>query len=80
MSNLETYNKAFCEALTLQPNELNDDLAFNAIPAWDSVGHMMLVAALEAEFGIELAPDDIVGFDSYKAGKRILQDQYKIEF
>ena len=41
------------------------DMVYKDHPAWDSAGQMALVAALEAEFGIRLAAEDIYRLRSY---------------
>lgn len=73
MSSVEKYYHLFMEAFSLQAEEINDDLAYNTIPAWDSVGHMMLMSALESTFGIMLETEDIIDFSSVGKGKEILQ-------
>lgn len=79
MSNLEKYNEAFCSALEITENDLAG-LQYQAIPAWDSVGHMGLVAALEDAFDIMMDTDDIIDLNSYEKGKEILTKNYGIEF
>ena len=79
MSNLEKYNEAFCSALEITENDLAG-LQYQAIPAWDSVGHMGLVAALEDAFDIMMDTDDIIDLNSYEKGKEILAKNYGIEF
>lgn len=77
MSNLEKYNKAFCE--TFQIEELTlPGLKYQSIPEWDSVGHMSLVAAIEDTLEIMMDTDDIIDFSSYEKGKEILK-KYNIE-
>ena len=49
-----------------------ETLKYQDIPAWDSVGHMGLVAALEDEFEIEMEIDDIIDMSSFNKGKEIL--------
>tara|TARA_B110000003_G_scaffold274244_1_gene313765 strand:- start:7522 stop:7758 length:237 start_codon:yes stop_codon:yes gene_type:complete len=49
-----------------------ETLKYQDIPAWDSVGHMGLVATLEDEFDIEMEIDDIIDMSSYEKGKEIL--------
>lgn len=71
MSNLELYNKAFEEGLGVEEKDL-PGLEYQAIPAWDSVGHMNLVAALEDAFDIMMDTDDIIDFSSYEKGKEIM--------
>jgi acyl carrier protein len=36
----------------LSAEQAKGPLAMNQLPAWDSLGHMQLVAALEQEFGL----------------------------
>ena len=80
MTNLEKYNKAFMETLEITEDQLAD-LKYQDIEAWDSVGHMSLVAALEDAFDIMMDTDDIIDFNSYEKGKEILaKDTYGVEF
>ncbi len=71
MSNLAKYDSAFKDTFQLQPADL-PELKYQTHAAWDSVGHMQLMAALEDAFRIELDIDDIIEFSSYQAGKTIL--------
>lgn len=71
MTNLEKYNQAFLETFDVSASNLAD-LKYKSIPAWDSVGHMSLIAAIEEAFDIEIATDDIVDLSSYAKGKDIL--------
>ena len=61
MSNLEKYNNAFMECFEISDNQLSE-LKYQDIQAWDSVGHMGLVAALEDAFDIMMDTDDIIDF------------------
>ena len=72
MSNQEKYDQAFVEAFSLEQADVNDDLKYNDIPEWDSIGHMALMAELEDAFDISMETDDIVEFADYKKGKEIL--------
>lgn len=77
MSNLETYTKAFTETFDITEDKTKD-LKYQDIEAWDSVGHMGLIAALEDSFDIMLDPDDIVDLSSFEKGIEILK-KYNIE-
>lgn len=77
MSNLEKYNNAFVENLQVTEDQLAG-LQYQAVPLWDSVGHMTLMAALEDAFDIMLDTDDIIDFSSYEKGKEILK-KYEVE-
>ena len=75
--NLKKYDEAFMEALEIGEDRLNDDLVYESIETWDSVGHM---AALEDAFDIMMDTDDIIDFNSYKKGKTMLSEKYDVEF
>ncbi len=77
MSNLEKYTKAFTETFEIA-EEQTKGLKYQDIQAWDSVGHMGLVAAIEDAFDIMLDPDDIVDLSSFEKGMEILK-KYNIE-
>lgn len=47
-------------------------LTYRGIEAWDSVGHMQLVAALETEFDVMLETDDIIDMSSFDKAVEIL--------
>ena len=79
MTNLEKYNQAFVEALEISEDQLVG-LEYQAIEAWDSVGHMGLIAAIEDAFDIMMDTDDIIDLSSYEKGKEILSANYDIEF
>jgi acyl carrier protein len=74
---LEKYNHVFMECFGVD-EEVLTTLEYQSIPAWDSVGHMDLVAELEDVFDIAFETDDIIEFSSYEKGKEILK-KYDIE-
>jgi acyl carrier protein len=77
VSNREKYLNAFVKALEVTPEEA-PALVYGQSKAWDSVGHMSLVAALEDAFNIMLEMDDIVDLSSFEKGKEILR-KYDVE-
>lgn len=80
MSNLEKYNQAFTDTFEIGEDQL-EGLKYQDIAAWDSVGHMSLIAALEDAFDIMMDTDDIIDFSSYEKGKEILaKDEYGVTF
>lgn len=72
MSLLEKYNEVFITNLKVTEAELAA-LTYQSVPAWDSVGHMGLITALEEAFDIMIDTDDIIDFSSYEIGKGILK-------
>ena len=77
MGNKIKYNTAFTESFGIDESAL-DDLEFESILEWDSVGHMGLIAEIEEAFDIELEMDDVIDFGSYVKGKEILK-KYNIK-
>ena len=79
MTNLEKYIGAFVESFDVKEEQVAG-LEYQAIPAWDSVGHMGLIAAIEDCFDIMMDTDDIIDLSSFEKGKEILGKNYGIEF
>lgn len=67
------YKEAFVSGLSVDIAAINEDLKYNDIPEWDSIGHMALMSELEEKFEITLETDDIIEFESYRKGKEILK-------
>tara|TARA_B100000242_G_C42898058_1_gene416568 strand:- start:438 stop:674 length:237 start_codon:yes stop_codon:yes gene_type:complete len=72
MDNLEKYQNVFLEAFETE-KEILDDLKYQDIPEWDSMGHMTMISLLEDEFDIVFETDDIIDFSSFKKGIETLQ-------
>ena len=79
MTNLEKYKNAFVEGLEIDIDQVTEDLEYQGIPEWDSVGHMGLVACIEDAFDIMMDTDDIIDLSSYEKGMEILK-KYDVEF
>ena len=73
MSTKKKYQDIFIKSLSMDNNKFNENLKYNDIPEWDSIGHMSLVAALEETYKISLETDDIVDFSSFKKGIELLK-------
>lgn len=71
MTNLEQYTNAFINSFDISAEQAKD-LKYQDIEAWDSVGHMGLMAAIEDAFSIMLETDDIIDFSSFEKGIEIL--------
>ncbi len=78
MSNKEKYQDIFTKSLSIDKSKFSEEIKYNEIPEWDSIGHMTLMSGLEEGFGITMETDDIVDFSSFKKGKEILK-KYKID-
>ena len=79
MNNKQKYDQAFIESFSIDESKLGDNLEYNSIPEWDSVGHMGLIADLEEAFDIMMEMDDIIDFSSYKKGFELIA-KYGVEF
>ena len=77
MSNKHKYQDIFIKSLSINSNKFNENIKYNEIPEWDSIGHMTLMSCLEEGFGITMDTDDIVEFSSFKKGFEILK-KYKV--
>ncbi len=74
---MDKYKKIFQESLNINDKDFTENLNYNDIPEWDSIGHMTLIAALEENYNISIETDDIVDFSSFNKGKEILR-KYKV--
>ena len=79
MDNKEKYRSIFIETLAIDRSKFNDNIKYNEIPEWDSIGHMTLMSGLEDGFNIAIETDDIVDFSSFQKCMEILE-KHKVEF
>ena len=77
MSNKNKYKDIFIKSLTIDDKKFTENIKYNEIPEWDSIGHMTLISELEEGFSITIETDDIVDFSSFKKGIEILK-KYKV--
>ena len=78
MNNKQKYAQAFTTTFSIDESKLDNNLEYNSIPEWDSVGHMGLIAELEDVFEIMMEMDDIIDFSSYKKGIELIA-KYGVE-
>jgi citrate synthase len=55
------------ESLRVPTDQVTQELAFGDLPQWDSMGHMEVMMALEAQFGVEINADTIAALISIPA-------------
>jgi acyl carrier protein len=77
--NADRLRGVFSNALGIPAERVTDDLAYNTIKEWDSVGHMALVAAIEGEFDVMFDTDDILGMSTFAKAREILS-RYGVGF
>ena len=72
MTNLDKYTRAFADSFNVELAAV-PALEYQSITAWDSIGHMGLMALLEETFDVMFETDDIIDFSSFEKGKEILR-------
>lgn len=70
--NKEKYIEAFTEAFETEWEKVTGFI-YKETEAWDSVGHMLLITALEEKFGIELKPEEMLAIISFDEGIKVLE-------
>ena len=78
MLSKSNYTKMFISSLNLDENNFSEEIQYNEVDEWDSIGHMTLISALEEEYKITFETDDIIDFSSFKKGIEILK-KYQID-
>ena len=73
MTNKQKYKDIFIKSLVMDGKKFNENVKYNEITEWDSIGHMTLMSGLEEGFSITMETDDIVDFSSFKKGIEILK-------
>ncbi|NUT99558.1 MAG: acyl carrier protein [Saccharothrix sp.] len=63
----------FVEALQLDDDVDVESLKYRDIDAWDSVGHMALVAAIEDEFDVQFETEQVIDMSSFKVAVDMLR-------
>lgn len=71
--NKERLRSCFSQSLGIPMEQVIDDLTYNSIEQWDSVGHMTLVADIETAFDVVLDTDDILNLSSVREAVSILR-------
>ena len=79
MDNKQKYKTSFINGLSIDENDLEGNLEYNAVVEWDSIGHMSLIAELEEAFDIMMEMDDIIDLSSYKKGFELVA-KYGVDF
>jgi acyl carrier protein len=68
---------AFKESFDLDDDADTSKLVYQDYPAWTSIGHMILVAALESEFDTMLETDDILEMSNFDKAVSIMSKYAK---
>ena len=65
--------KVISNVLGVPINEINDSSNSDSLDNWDSLSHINLVLAIEAEFDVALTPEDYMDMLSVKSITMILE-------
>lgn len=71
MNNLDKLIHCFSETLNIEVRVVTDSLSYGNHP-WDSIAHMVLIAAIENAFDIMLETDDVIDMSCFGKAKEIV--------
>jgi acyl carrier protein len=74
----ERLREIFCNVFDLEPEQVHDELSFESIEAWDSLGHVRMVTEMEAVFGVSFSLEDVMEMLTFGKIKEICK-RYGIE-
>jgi acyl carrier protein len=67
-------NQVISNVLGIPIEDINDNISPDNVEKWDSLSHLNLIMAIEAEFDILLTPEDSMDMLSVKLIRMILSD------
>lgn len=72
---MDRLQACIADALGVAPEKVTNELTYQSIPEWDSIGHMTVIAAVEGEFGVSISPEDILAIDSVGMLREVVAGQ-----
>lgn len=54
--------------------QINDQTTSQDLPAWDSLGHINIINAIEDEYDIEITPEQIAKLESVAHFKELIEE------
>jgi acyl carrier protein len=72
---VDKLSRVLSQVFDIPAERITDEDAPDTIQSWDSLTHVHLVLALEAEFALVLSPDDAAEMLSVGAIRQILTDK-----
>lgn len=73
MNHLDRLRAVFRMALNLPADVDVDGLEYRAVPQWDSLAHMALIAAMEDEFSVMIDTDEMIDMASFAKAAELLE-------
>ena len=68
--------RIFAATLKVAPEAVAAEASPDSIAAWDSMGHMRLVTAIETELALKLTMEQVLAIDSFAALCRIVAEAH----
>ena len=75
MKEFNKLKQVVSDILEVDIDDINENSSPDNIEQWDSLSHIKLVMAIEAEFNVKLTPDDMMDMLSVKLIKMILAEK-----
>lgn len=69
----EKLTRLLSDTLGIDATRIHDGLAMANTPEWDSVAHLNVCMAIEAEFGVSLTPEEMIEMTGVAAIMAVLQ-------
>jgi acyl carrier protein len=63
--------KIFSEVFEVDINEV-ENIEYQSVEAWDSIGHMMMISELETKFSVSIDIDDVIVISNFNECIEIL--------
>ncbi|MBR0967271.1 acyl carrier protein [Bradyrhizobium diazoefficiens] len=70
--NLTMARAILADSLNVDPQAITEDATIETLESWDSLGHMRLVLAIEAQLTRQLTPMEIAELESLRSLQKIL--------
>ncbi|WP_460522336.1 hypothetical protein [Humibacter antri] len=74
MSESNKLTGAFRRGLDLGDRVDVTTLQYRAIPEWDSIGHMALIAEIEGEYDVMFTTEQVIALSSYDRAIELLRE------
>lgn len=74
MDDSEKFRSIVAAILGVSDEQVTDDLSAEAVDTWDSLNHINLIGALEQEFGLVLATENLADSQSIPKLKALLAE------
>ena len=72
---MERLQRVVGTVLNVPPSEVDEETSPDTHESWDSLSHIDLVVALEAEFGVAFSAEDTMEMLSVRLIRMILEEQ-----